>query len=109
MHQSGKKDKPRIIKKYGSRRLYDTARSSYINFTEFGEIIANGFEICVIDAKTKEDITQETIVKFLIENLNIFDFCSNETLKMIIKVQHYSTEQKLIVMDFFSENFKFPS
>jgi len=109
INQSNKKERPRIIKKYGSRRLYDTSQSNYINFKELGEIIANGFEIKVIDAKTKEDLTQQTIVSYCIENLNILDFCSIEILKMIIKTQSYSAEQKALVANFFEKYFKYPS
>lgn len=96
---------PRIIKKYGSRRLYDTVESAYISFAQLGKIIADGFEIQVLDAKTKVDVTQQTLTSYCIENLGVLDFCSDELLKLIIKAQGYSSEQKNLVMSLFGGAF----
>jgi len=96
---------PRIIKKYGSRRLYDTVESVYISFAQLGKIIADGFEIQVLDAKTKEDVTQQTLTSYCIENVMVLDFCSDDLLKLIIKVQGYSSEQKNLVMSLFGGAF----
>jgi hypothetical protein len=42
----------RVIKKHGSRRLYDTKDSCYVAFLELGIIIADGKEFRIFDAKT---------------------------------------------------------
>lgn len=97
--------KPRIIKKYGSRRLYDTVGSAYISFAQLGKIIADGFMVQVIDAKTREDVTQQTLSSYCIENMMVLDFCSCDLLKLIIKAQSYSTEQKNLVMSIFGNAF----
>ena len=106
--RQGLPNKLRVIKKYGSRRLYDTVDSVYISFSELGQIISDGYLIKVIDAKTKEDLTQQTLASYFMENTNILDFCSLDILKLIIKAQGYSAEQKAYVAKFFENHFKLP-
>ena len=57
--------KTRVIKRYQNRKLYDTHQSSYVTLEEIAEIIREGYEIKVIDNKTKEDITYITQVQLL--------------------------------------------
>ena len=84
--------KTRVIKKYGSRRLYDTSTSTYISFVGLGKIIADGFEVSIYDAKTKDDLTQITLASYLSENTYILNFCSDDLLRLIIKNQSHSRE-----------------
>ncbi len=51
---------PRIVKKYGNRRLYDTRESRYINLEELLDLIG-GEEVKVLDASTGEDLTERTL------------------------------------------------
>jgi len=108
MIQNSSINKVRLIKKYGNRRLYDTYQSSYISFKELGDIISNGFEICVIDSSTNEDLTRQTIANYLLDNTIILNFCSNDLLKTIIKIQGYSEQQKEFVANIFERYFKYP-
>jgi len=41
-----------LIKKYGNRRLYDTAGSRYVNLDDLAELVRAGKEVRVVDAKT---------------------------------------------------------
>ncbi len=43
---------PVLTKKYGNRRLYDTAASRYVNLDEIRSIIRQGGRVQVVDAKT---------------------------------------------------------
>lgn len=95
----------RVIKKYGSRRLYDTKRSKYISFAELGEIIAAGFEITVLEAKTSEDVTRATIASYLIENKSILDCLSNEMLIKLIQAQNYQIEQRKLITSYLDQSF----
>jgi len=56
-----------LIKKYGNRRLYDTARSRYITLEELAELIKGGEDVHVADAKTGEDLTTGTLAQIIIE------------------------------------------
>lgn len=57
-----------LIKKYGNRRLYDTADSRYITLEELAGIIQAGAEVRVVDAKSGADLTQATLTQIIIES-----------------------------------------
>ena len=65
------------IKKYSNRRLYDTAHSRYLTIEELGELIQQGFNVQVIDSKTKEDITQAILTQIVMERDGIYLFSSS--------------------------------
>ena len=65
------------IKKYSNRRLYDTAHSRYLTIEELGELIQQGFDVQVIDSKTKEDITQAILTQIVMERDGIYLFSSS--------------------------------
>ena len=54
--------KPRIIKKYPNRRLYDIKISRYITLQDIKELVMSYNDFKVIDAKTKEDLTRCTLM-----------------------------------------------
>ena len=57
-----------IVRKYGNRRLYDTSASRYINLDELGQLIRNGNDVRVVDAKTGEDLTRVTLTQIIVED-----------------------------------------
>ncbi|XZG69335.1 polyhydroxyalkanoate synthesis repressor PhaR [Chitinibacteraceae bacterium HSL-7] len=57
----------RVIKKYPNRRLYDTATSSYITLVDVKQLVLDGGEIQVLDAKTGEDITRSVLLQIIME------------------------------------------
>jgi polyhydroxyalkanoate synthesis repressor PhaR len=59
---------PILIKKYGNRRLYDTASSRYITLEELAGIIQAGSDVRVVDAKSGADLTQATLTQIIIES-----------------------------------------
>ena len=62
----GKND-PTIVKKYANRRLYDTGRSSYVTLDDLCEMIKEGHDFVVQDAKTAEDITRSVLTQIIVE------------------------------------------
>jgi polyhydroxyalkanoate synthesis repressor PhaR len=61
------RDEPTIIKKYANRRLYDTGRSSYVTLDDLCEMVKEGHDFVVQDAKTAEDITQSVLTQIIVE------------------------------------------
>lgn len=57
----------RIIKKYPNRRLYDTAISSYITLEDVKELVLACVDFKVIDARSQEDITHNTLLQIINE------------------------------------------
>jgi polyhydroxyalkanoate synthesis repressor PhaR len=57
----------RLIKRYGSRKLYDTEESRYVALDELAGWIRNGQQIKVIDNKTSDDVTAQTLTQIISE------------------------------------------
>ena len=72
------------IKKYSNRRLYDMAHSRYLTIEELGELIQQGFDVQVVDSKTKEDITQAILTQIVMERDGIYLF-STSFLHQVIR------------------------
>ena len=63
----------RIIRKYGNRRLYDTTARRYVNLDEIAQVIRDGEEIQVVDAKTGEDLTRGILTQIIVEDARTGD------------------------------------
>lgn len=60
-------DAPVIIKKYANRRLYNTATSSYVTLDHLAEMVREGTDFTVQDAKTGEEITRSVLAQIIFE------------------------------------------
>ena len=49
---------PITIKKYANRRLYNTATSSYVTLDHLCQMVKDGVDFAVFDAKSGDDITR---------------------------------------------------
>ncbi|WP_066685042.1 polyhydroxyalkanoate synthesis repressor PhaR [Caulobacter sp. CCH9-E1] len=59
-----------IIKKYANRRLYNTASSSYVTLEHLAEMVKEGVDFVVYDAKTNDDITRSVLTQIIFEEEN---------------------------------------
>lgn len=59
--------KPITIKKYANRRLYNTETSSYVTLDTLAQMVKDGKEFAVHDAKTGEDITRQVLTHIIVE------------------------------------------
>jgi polyhydroxyalkanoate synthesis repressor PhaR len=57
-----------VIKKYGNRRLYDTAASRYVNLDDLAAHIRAGRDVRVVDAKTGHDLTRVVLTQIITED-----------------------------------------
>jgi polyhydroxyalkanoate synthesis repressor PhaR len=58
---------PVIIKKYANRRLYNTAKSSYVTLDHLAAMVREGTDFVVYDAKSGEDITRSVLAQIIFE------------------------------------------
>ena len=58
---------PVVVKKYANRRLYNTESSSYITLDSLAEMVRDGRDFVVYDAKTSEDITRSVLTQIIVE------------------------------------------
>lgn len=56
-----------VIKKYANRRLYNTATSSYVTLDYLSEMVKNGEDFVVYDAKSGDDITHSVLTQIIFE------------------------------------------
>ena len=59
-----------IIKKYANRRLYNTASSSYVTLEHLADMVKEGVDFVVYDAKTNDDITRSVLTQIIFEEEN---------------------------------------
>ena len=55
------------IKKYANRRLYNTATSSYVTLDHLAQMVKEGTDFTVYDAKSGEDITRSVLTHIIVE------------------------------------------
>ena len=58
---------PVVIKKYANRRLYNTAKSSYVTLDHLAEMVREGQDFVVRDAKSGEDITHSILTQIIMD------------------------------------------
>jgi len=58
---------PIVIKKYANRRLYNTSTSSYVTLEHLCQMVKDGTDFVVYDAKTGDDITRPVLTQIIFE------------------------------------------
>jgi polyhydroxyalkanoate synthesis repressor PhaR len=58
---------PRVVKRYGSRKLYDTASSRYVSLDELAAAIRGGEQVQVLDNRTGDDVTTAVLTQIISE------------------------------------------
>ncbi|MDZ5646290.1 polyhydroxyalkanoate synthesis repressor PhaR [Nitrospirillum sp. BR 11828] len=61
------KPAPITIKKYANRRLYNTATSSYVTLDHLCQMVKDGTDFVVYDAKSGDDITRSVLTQIIVE------------------------------------------
>jgi polyhydroxyalkanoate synthesis repressor PhaR len=79
-------DKPRIIKKYPNRRLYDTEKSQYVTLQQIRELVLAEIPFIVIDQKNENDITRSILLQIIMEQESETNpLFSNDNLERFIR------------------------
>jgi polyhydroxyalkanoate synthesis repressor PhaR len=58
---------PVVIKKYANRRLYNTQTSSYVTLDHLAQMVKEGTEFEVHDARSGDDITRSVLTQIIFE------------------------------------------
>lgn len=61
-------DKPLLIKRYASRRLYNTETSDYVTLEDIAGFIREGREVQIIDLKSGDDLTRQYLLQIITEH-----------------------------------------
>lgn len=57
----------RLIKRYESRKLYDTEESRYVSLDEIATWVRAGQEVKIVDNASSEDVTAQTLTQIILE------------------------------------------
>lgn len=60
--------KPLLIKRYASRRLYNTETSDYVTLEAIAAFIREGREVQIVDLKSGDDLTRQYLLQIIAEH-----------------------------------------
>lgn len=61
-------DKPLLIKRYASRRLYNTETSDYVTLEDIAGFIRAGRDVQIIDLKSGDDLTRQYLLQIIADH-----------------------------------------
>jgi len=61
-------EKPLLIKRYASRRLYNTESSDYVTLEDIAVFIRAGRAVQIVDLKTGDDLTRQYLLQIIAEH-----------------------------------------
>ncbi|HSF38510.1 MAG TPA: polyhydroxyalkanoate synthesis regulator DNA-binding domain-containing protein [Thermoanaerobaculia bacterium] len=77
----------RLIKRYESRKLYDTEESRYVSLDEIANWVRQGQEVRVVDNATGGDVTSQTLTQIILdEGRKGTSFLPSELLHDLVRV-----------------------
>ena len=61
-------EKPLLIKRYASRRLYNTETSDYVTLEDIAGFIREGRDVQILDLKSGDDLTRQYLLQIVAEH-----------------------------------------
>lgn len=61
-------NKPLLIKRYASRRLYNTETSDYVTLEDISGFIRDGREVQIVDLKSGDDLTRQYLLQIVADH-----------------------------------------
>lgn len=97
--------KPVVIKRYASRRLYNTDTSEYVTLDEISSLVRQGHDIEIIDSKTGDNLTRQFLLQIITEQENGSQSILPINVLMDV-VRSYSDQAGTVIPDFLSNSFE---
>ncbi len=97
--------KPLLIKRYASRRLYNTETSDYVTLDAIARFIRAGREVQIIDLKSGDDLTRQ----FLLQIIADHESQGENVLPLAVLtdlVRSYTTQAQSVVPQFLAASFE---
>ena len=96
---------PLTIKRYASRRLYNTETSDYVTLEEIAAIIRTGREVRIVDLKSGDDLTRQYLLQIIAEH----ESRGENVLPVDVLADHvrsYTTQAQSVVPQFLAASFE---
>ena len=91
--QAAPTSSPRVLKKYPNRRLYDTQTSSYITLADVKQMVLDGQDFEVRDAKGGEDLTRSILLQIILDEESAgAPMFSTQSLAQIIRLYGHAMQ-----------------
>ena len=83
---------PLLIKRYASRRLYNTETSDYVTLDDIATFIRDGREVQIVDLKTGDDLTRQYLLQIIAEQGQMSEADATEYLSQLRKNKRYQKD-----------------
>ena len=96
--------KPLLIKRYASRRLYNTETSDYVTLEDIARLIREGRELQIVDLKSGDDLTRQYLLQIIAEH----ESRGENVLPLDVLtdlVRSYTTQAQSVVPQFLAMSF----
>jgi polyhydroxyalkanoate synthesis repressor PhaR len=94
-----------LIKRYASRRLYNTETSDYVTLDDIAGFIRDGREVQIIDLKSGDDLTRQYLLQIIAEH----ESRGENVLPVDVLtdlVRSYTTQAQSVVPHFLAASFE---
>ena len=98
-------EKPLLIKRYASRRLYNTETSDYVTLEDIAAFIREGREVKIVDLKSGDDLTRQYLLQIIAEH----EGRGENVLPVDVLtdlVRSYTTQAQSVVPQFLAASFE---
>lgn len=99
------KDNTLLIKRYASRRLYNTETSDYVTLEDIARFIRAGRDVQIVDLKSGDDLTRQYLLQIIAEH----ESRGENVLPMGVLtdlVRSYTTQAQSVVPQFLAMSFE---
>ncbi len=96
---------PLLIKRYASRRLYNTETSDYVTLDDIAGFIRDGREVQIVDLKSGDDLTRQYLLQIVAEH----ESRGENVLPLEVLtdlVRSYTTQAQSVVPQFLAMSFE---
>lgn len=94
-----------LIKRYASRRLYNTMISDYVTLDEIAQYIRDGKDVKIVDRKTGDDLTRQ----YLMQIITDYESRGENVLPINVLtdiVRSYNDQAQNFIPDFLSKSYE---
>ncbi|QDC10589.1 polyhydroxyalkanoate synthesis repressor PhaR [Oceanicola sp. D3] len=96
---------PLLIKRYASRRLYNTETSDYVTLEDISNFIRDGREVQIVDLKSGDDLTRQYLLQIIAEHESKGDNVL-PTGVLTDLVRSYASQAQSVVPQFLAASFE---
>ena len=97
--------KPLLIKRYASRRLYNTETSDYVTLEDIAGFVRSGRDVQIVDLKTGDDLTRQYLLQIVAEHESKGDSVL-PTNVLTDLVRSYATNMQAVMPQFLTSSFE---